>query len=73
MPMCSTKSSHSHLVGCFILEKVTSIPIIFFGREALEKVEFYLDRGLICRSNGLWPQLIDLYQWASQTWNPLLK
>jgi hypothetical protein len=48
-------------------------PTISLKKDAISKLAHLSSTTLICRFNGLWPQLVDIHDWISRSWAPDLK
>jgi hypothetical protein len=61
----------SHSPHLLVQEAPTiTIPIV---KDVVVQVAFYSTNGLVCHFNGLWPCLVDLHKWISNSWKPQLK
>jgi hypothetical protein len=57
--------------SCLVQE--ASAPSIPMRKDVISNLAPLISIVLICRFNGLWPCLVDLHDWMSRSWLPVLK
>jgi hypothetical protein len=56
----------------FLVQEAPSL-VIPMGQDVDEEEEYYRSMSLVCRFNGFWPKLVDLNNWISATWIPIMQ
>ncbi|GLJ37023.1 hypothetical protein SUGI_0750230 [Cryptomeria japonica] len=47
-------------------------PMVVCGQDVVDNIGFYQRCALVYRFSGLWPSLLDLHHWVSDSWRPLV-
>ena len=74
-PQDSSKAAQLNGVPkLFLVDKSEDIPSISLSHSGVEnRFQIFSESALICRFNGLWPRIADLYQWVHSSWTKKCK
>lgn len=63
------KSGATPMPWAYIIERAENIPQLDLNDPVISGIhDAYAERGVICRFNGLWSKMANLYKWIHSSW-----